>query len=187
MPGETGTCPLAVAGVAGPGHGCQSGPGWAREAGPGHGREVGPGCQGKPGPAPWLWLEWLDLVMAASLVSAEPERLGPVMAGPGHGWTRSWLPVWSQLGPGGWPRSWEGGRSWLPRETRTCPPTLVVRLVSVAGHASLQSWRCVGHKYTQWTREAATPTQMHSLYSLIEVKVARGKHDQTAYNKGCDC
>ena len=42
----------------------------------------------------------------------------------------------------------------------------------------------MGHKYTQWTREAATPTQMHSLCSLIEVKVARGNHDQMAYNSG---
>ena len=187
MPGETGTCPLAVAGAAGLGRGCQSGPGWAREAGPGHGRELGPGCQGKPGPAPWLWLERLDPVMAASLVPAEPERLDPIMAGPSHGWTRSWLPVWSWLGPGGWSQSWEGGWFRLPGETRTCPPALVVRLVSVACHASLQSWRCMGHKYTQWTREVATPTQMHSLCSLIEVKVARGKHDQMAYNRGCAC
>ena len=103
------------------------------------------------------------------------------------GWPRSWLPVWSRLGPRGWPRSWEGGWSRLPGETRTCPPALVVRLVSVACHASLQSWRCMGHKYTQWARDAATPTQMHSLCSLIEVKVARGNHDQMAYNRGCAC
>ena len=120
---------------------CQSGPGWDREAGPGHGREFGPGCQGKPGPAPW------------------------------SGWSRSWLPVWSRLGPGGWSRSWEGGWARLPGESRTCPQALVVRLVSVACHASLQSWRCMGHKYTQWTREAATPTQMHSLCSIIESRL----------------
>ena len=131
LPGETGTCPLV--GAVGPGHGCQSGPGWACEAGPGHGREVGPGCRWKPGPAPWLWLEWLDPVMAASLAPAEPERLDPVMAGFDHGWTRSWrLPVWSWLGPGGWPQSWAGGWSRLPGETRTCP--LVVAGAAGPGH-----------------------------------------------------
>ena len=45
------------------------------------GREVGPGCRGKPGPAPWLWLERLVPVMAASLVPVGPARLVPVMGG----------------------------------------------------------------------------------------------------------
>ena len=98
--------------------------------------------------------------MAASLVPVGPGRLAPVMGG--------------RLVP-------------VARGNQDLPPALVVRLVSVACHASLQSWRCMGHKYTQWTREAATPTQMHSLCSLIEVKVARGNHDQMAYNKGCAC